>query len=232
MLPFSDRPKILQKLGQDFFFFFFSIQNFNFYCKFVTKLAIFSTGSFSLVVRIVLNSSVFGFTARNVLWQSGCHHLLCIFCLGALTLTRRTFIQKKKKKKKDFRPTDPTLKFYPQKGNTTIFFIWPNSDVGLMCLQRQCWSPAKLQFSFMIIVPVNNFEPKLALHPLKTCPLPNKLMWIHFVQYHVLFCSVFKSVFLNVIEKKSSSAIPSSKAHAYSHNLTSLKFFASLSPIS
>ena len=127
MLPFSNQPKILQKLGRDFFFFFFFLQNsnFNFYCKFVTKLALSRTGSFSLVVRIVLNSSVFGFTARKVLWKSGCHHLLCIL-FGALTLTRGTCIWVKKKKRfPTDRPTDPTLKFYPQKGNTTIFFIWP-----------------------------------------------------------------------------------------------------------
>ena len=35
------------------------------------------------------------------------------------------YMSKKKKKKKDFRPTDPTWKCYLQKGNTTIFFIWP-----------------------------------------------------------------------------------------------------------
>ena len=122
VLPFSDRPEILQNLGRDFFF-FFKYSNFNFYCKSVTKLAIFSTGSFSLVIRIVLNSSVFGFTARKVLWQSGCHHLLCIFCLGALTLTRGTCIRVFKKKKKDFRPTDPpNLKILSPEGQRNIFF--------------------------------------------------------------------------------------------------------------
>ena len=41
----------------------------------------------------------------------------------ALTLTQGIWV-KKKKKKKDFRPTDPTWKCYLQKGNTTIFFLF------------------------------------------------------------------------------------------------------------
>ena len=49
---------------------------------------------------------------------------------GGSDFDSRYMYIKKKKKKKDFRPTDPTLKFYPQKGN--IFFLF-----GLMYYMYQ-----------------------------------------------------------------------------------------------
>ena len=112
----------LAKFGSGFFFFFL-YSNFNFYCKFVTKLATFSTGSFSLVVRIVLNSSVFRFHSKKsalTIWLSS--FAMHILFGGSDFHSRYMYMSFKKK---DFRPTDPTLKFYPQKGNTTFFFIWP-----------------------------------------------------------------------------------------------------------
>ena len=122
VLPFSDRPKILQKLGRDFFF--FSIQT-SILLLFVSKLAIISTWSFSLVVRIVLNPSVFGFTARKLLWQFGCHHLLCIFCLGSDFDSR---YMSKKKKKKRFPTNRPDLKMLSPKGQHNNFFYLALSD--------------------------------------------------------------------------------------------------------
>ena len=112
----------LAKVGLGFFFFFFNIQTSIFTVNFVTKLAIFSTGSFSLAVRIVLNSSVFGFTARKVLWQSGCHHLLCIFCVRGLWLWLEVHVYMFKKKKKRFSTDGPNLKFLSPKGQHNNFF--------------------------------------------------------------------------------------------------------------
>ena len=106
-----------------FFFFFFLVFKLQFYCKFVTK--VFSTGSFSLVVRIVLNYSVFGFTARKVLWQSGCHHSMHILFGSSDFDSRYMYTSFVFFLKKRF-PTDrPNLKILSPKGNTTIFFIWP-----------------------------------------------------------------------------------------------------------
>ena len=66
-------------------------------------------------------------------------------------------------KKKKFRPTHPTLKFYPQKGNTTIFLFGPMinpkgsnlNDIWYLCLshllfitgQDNYWTNSIIQFA-------------------------------------------------------------------------------------
>ena len=121
MLPFSDRPKILQKLGRDFFFLVFKLQ---FLLLFVSKLAIISTWSFSLVVRIVLNPSVFSKKIALTIWSSSfAMHIL----FWALTLTQG--IRVRKKKKISDRPTRPENVI--SKRATQQFFLF-----GLMYMQK------------------------------------------------------------------------------------------------
>ena len=126
----------------------------------------------------MLNPSVFGFTARKLLWQFGCHHCYAYSVLGS-DFDSRYMSKKKKKKKEDFRPTDPTWKCYLQMGNTTIFFIWPNG-----C---RYWQPV-LNWQFVLkyfdsIFAATEFWLAKANNPgyilTKRCPLGLHILW-HF----------------------------------------------------
>ena len=110
------------KFGSVFNFFFFL---FLFFTIFKKKLTISSTNLYTKCIKFLnlwyhstQQSLVFSFYKYGSK-QSIFHVFLAFFVFRNFENLDQIF------KKKSNRP-DPTLKFYPQKGNTTIYFFWPD----------------------------------------------------------------------------------------------------------